>query len=100
VEKTSRLCLRDLVASGVKWGPHGGMNSKMKSWTVSWSSLKTKVELGLRGSRVMSGDWWRLHRVRGVSSGSQENHWVPWLIHKAKTEDGVVAALDRSERWV
>jgi hypothetical protein len=29
----------------------------------------------------------RLHRVRGVSSGSPENHWVPWLIHKAKTEE-------------
>jgi hypothetical protein len=33
----------------------------------------------------MSGDWRRLHRVRGVSVGSQENHCVPWLIHKAKT---------------
>jgi hypothetical protein len=63
------------------------MNSKMKSWTVSWLSLKTKVEPGLRGSRVMSGDWRRLHRVRGVSGGSPENHWVPWLIHKAKTEE-------------
>jgi hypothetical protein len=38
------------VASWVKCGPHGGMNSKMKSWTVSWLSLKTKVEQGLRGS--------------------------------------------------
>jgi hypothetical protein len=38
------------------------MNSKMKSWTV-------------------------LHRVRGVSGGSPENHWVPWLIHKAKTTE-------------
>jgi hypothetical protein len=73
------------VASGVKCGPHGGMNSKMKSCTVSWLSLKTMVEPGLRGSRVMSGDWRRLHRVRRVSSGSPENHWVPWLIHKAKT---------------
>jgi hypothetical protein len=63
VEKTSRLHSRDLVASGVKCGPHGGMNSKMKSWTVSWLSLKTKIEPGLRGSQVMSGDWWRLHRV-------------------------------------
>jgi hypothetical protein len=63
------------------------MNSKMKSWMVSWMSLKTKVEPGLRGSRVMSGDWRRLHRVRGVSSGSSENHWVPWFIHKAKTEE-------------
>jgi hypothetical protein len=35
----------------------------------------------------MSGDWRRLHRVRGVSSCSPENHWVPWLIHKAKTEE-------------
>jgi hypothetical protein len=35
----------------------------------------------------MSGDWRRLHQVREVSSGSPENHWVPWLIHKAKTEE-------------
>jgi hypothetical protein len=56
VEKTSRLRLSDPVASGVKYGPHGGKNSKRMSWTVSWLSLKTKVESGLRGSRVMSGD--------------------------------------------
>jgi hypothetical protein len=87
VEKTCRLRSRDPVASGVKCRPHGGMNSKMKSWTVSWLSLKTKLEPGLRGSQVMSGDWRRLHRVRGVTSGSPENHWVPWLIHKAKTEE-------------
>jgi hypothetical protein len=35
----------------------------------------------------MSGDWRRLHRVRGVSGGSPENHWVPWLIHKSNTEE-------------
>jgi hypothetical protein len=87
VEKTSRLRSRDPVASGVKCGPHGGKNGKMKSWTVSWLSLKTKVEPGLRGSQVMSGDWRRLHRVRGVCSGSPENHWVFWLIHKSKTEE-------------
>jgi hypothetical protein len=75
------------VASRVKCGPHGGMNNKMKSWTVSWLSLKTMVEPGLRGSRVMSGDWRRLHRVRWVSVGSPENHWVTWLIYKAKTEE-------------
>jgi hypothetical protein len=84
------------------------MNSKMKSWTVSWLSLKTKVEPGLRGSQVMSGDWRRLHRVRGVSSGSPEKHWVPWLIHKAKTEElktvlqqlqtGLIGGSDRSDR--
>jgi hypothetical protein len=47
VEKTSRLRSRDPVASEVKCGPHGGKNDKMKSWTVSWLSLKTKVEPGL-----------------------------------------------------
>jgi hypothetical protein len=70
VEKMSRLGSRDPVTSGLKCGPHGGKNSKMKSWTISWSSLKTKIEPGLRGSPVMSGDWWRLHRVREVSGGS------------------------------
>jgi hypothetical protein len=83
----SMLRSRDPVASGVKCGPHDGKNDKMKSWTVSWLSLKTKVEPGLRGSRVMSGDWRRLHRVCGASSGLPENNWVPWLIHKAKTEE-------------
>jgi hypothetical protein len=68
------------------------------------------VEPGLRGSRVMSGDWRRLHRVREVSSGSPENHWVPWLIYKAKTEEPKTVLLqlqtsltggsDRSDRWV
>jgi hypothetical protein len=51
VEKTSRLRSTDPVASGVKREPHGSMNSKMKSWTVSWLSHKTKVELGLRGAK-------------------------------------------------
>jgi hypothetical protein len=50
VEKTSRLHSRDPVGNGVKCGPHDGMNIKMKSWTISWLSLKTKVEPGLRGS--------------------------------------------------
>jgi hypothetical protein len=63
------------------------MNSKMKSLTVAWLSLKTKVESGLCGSQVMSRDWRRLHRVRRVFGASPENHWVPWLIHKAKTEE-------------
>jgi hypothetical protein len=57
VEQTSRLGLRDPVASGIKCGSHGGKNSETKSWTVSLSSLKTKVEPVRRGSQVMSGDW-------------------------------------------
>jgi hypothetical protein len=102
VEKTNRLFSRD---------PHGGKNGKngkMKSWMISWLSLKIKVESGLRGSRVMSEDWRRLYRVRGVSSGSLENHWVPWLIHKANTEEpktelqqlqtGLTGGYDRSDR--
>jgi hypothetical protein len=87
VEKTSRLRSRDPVASEVKCGPLGGMNSNMKSWMISRLCLKTKVEPGLHGSQVMSGDWRRLHRVLGVSGGSPENQWVPWFIHKAKTEE-------------
>jgi hypothetical protein len=87
VEKTSRLRSRDLVANEVKCGLHGVKKCKMKSWTFFGLSLKTKVEPGLRGSQVMSGDWRRLHRVRGVSGGLPENHWVPWLIHKANTEE-------------
>jgi hypothetical protein len=87
VEKTSRLRSRDPVASGIMCRSHRGMNNKMKSWTVSWNSLKTKGESGLRGSRVMSGDWRRLHRVRWVCSGSPENHWVTRLSHKTKAED-------------
>jgi hypothetical protein len=86
VEKTSRLRSRDPVASGVKCGLHGAKNSKMKSRTVSWLSHKTKVELGLHGSQVMSGDWRRLHQVRGVCGGSPENHWVTRLSHKAEAE--------------
>jgi hypothetical protein len=56
VEKTSRLSSRDPVASGIKYGLHGAKNSETKSWMVSWLSLTTKVELGLHGSQVKSGD--------------------------------------------
>jgi hypothetical protein len=89
VEKTSRFHSRDPVAYGVKCGPHDGVNSKMKSWTVSWYSLKTKDEPGLRGSQVMSGYWRRLHRVCGVFSGSPENHWVTRLSLKTEVEDSM-----------
>jgi hypothetical protein len=61
VEKTSRLGSRDPVASGIKYGPHGGENGKMKL------SHKTKVEPGLRGSQVMSGDLRRLHKLAGFA---------------------------------
>jgi hypothetical protein len=44
VEKTSRLGSRNLVASGVKCGPHGGKNDKMKSWTVSWQERQERQD--------------------------------------------------------
>jgi hypothetical protein len=96
VEKASRLGLRDPVASGVKYGPRGGKNGKIMSRTVSWLSHKTKVEPGLRGSQVMSGDGRRLHQVRGVCGGSPENHRVTGLSHKAEVED--LAWLSRQNR--
>jgi hypothetical protein len=95
------------VASRVKYGPHGGKNSKMKSSKVSWLSHKTKVEPGLRGRQVLSGDWRRLHQVRRVCGGSPENRWVPWLIHKAKIEELKTEVQQHrtgltcgSDRWV
>jgi hypothetical protein len=100
VEKTSRLGLRDPVASGVKYGPHGGKNDKMKSRTVSLLSHKTKVEPGLRGSQVMSDDWRRLHQVRRVCGGSPENHQVTRLSHKAEAEDWVwLSGQNRPDRF-
>jgi hypothetical protein len=96
VEKTSRLGSRDPVASGVKYGPHGGKNGKMKSRIVSWSRHKTKVEPGLRGRQIMSGYWRKLHQVRGVCGGSQENLRVTRLSHKAEAED---RAWLSSQNW-
>jgi hypothetical protein len=60
VEKTSRLGSRDPVASGVRCGPHGGKSAKMKSWTISWLSLKTKVSRNFVGAEsrvVISGGY-------------------------------------------
>jgi hypothetical protein len=100
VEKTSSLRSRDPVSSGVKCEPHGGMNTKMKSLMISWLSHKTKVEPGLRGSQVMSGDWRRLHHVRGVCGGSPENHRVTRLSHKAEAEDRAwLSGQNRPDRF-
>jgi hypothetical protein len=99
VEKTSRLGSRDSVASGVKCGPHGGKNGKMKSWTVSWLNLKTKVS-GLHGSRVMSGYWRRLHHVREVCGGSPKDHRVTRLSHKVEAEDRAwLSGQNRPDRF-
>jgi hypothetical protein len=55
VVRTNRIGLRDLVADGVKCGPHGGKNSMTKSCTFPWLSLKVKIEPGRHGGQFMSG---------------------------------------------
>jgi hypothetical protein len=42
--ETSSLGLRDTVADGIKYGPHGGKKSKTKSCIVPWLSLKAKTD--------------------------------------------------------
>jgi hypothetical protein len=52
------------------------MNSKMMSWTVSWLSHKTKVEPGLRGSQVMSGDGGGYIKFAGFAVVHQKIIWL------------------------
>jgi hypothetical protein len=94
------------LVRGTRW-PAGSSAGRMVArtsswrwWTVSWLSHKTKVEPGLRGSQVMSGDWRRLHQVRGVCGGSLENHRVTRLSHKAEAEDRVwLSGKNRPNRF-
>jgi hypothetical protein len=69
VDQASRLGSRDPVVDGVKCGLHGGKNSKTKSWTISWLSLKTKVEPRRRRSRVMS------ERLAGGYTSTWDFQW-------------------------
>jgi hypothetical protein len=53
---------------------------------------------------------WQLVEATPSSRGFLENHWVPWLIHKTKTEEPktelqqlqttLTGGSDRSDRWV
>jgi hypothetical protein len=91
---------------GTRW-PAGSSAGRMVArtarwsrWTVSWLRHKTKVEPGLRGSQVMSGDWRRLHQVHGVCGCSPENHRVTRLSHKAKAEDRAwLSGRNRPDRF-
>jgi hypothetical protein len=48
----------------------------------------------------MSGDWQRLHQVRGVCGGSPENHRVTRLSHKVEAEDWArLSGQNRSDRF-
>jgi hypothetical protein len=103
VEKTSRLRSRDPVASRVKCGPHGGMNSMMKSWTVS---LVEPQNHGRAGTMWEPSHEWRLAEATPSLRGFQ------WFTRKPlgslvdpqsqdrRTEDVAAAAPDRSDRWV
>jgi hypothetical protein len=95
VEKTSRLGSRDPVASAVKCRPQQDEVSGR-----FLLSHKTKVEPGLRGSQVMSGDWRRLHQVRRVCGGSPANHRVTRLSHKVEAEDWArLSSQNRPDRF-
>jgi hypothetical protein len=88
------------VASGVKCGPHGGKNSKMKSVDGFLVEPQNQVRAGTSWSQVMSGDWRRLHQVRGVCGGSPENHLVTRLSHKDEAEDQAwLSGQNRPDRF-
>jgi hypothetical protein len=55
VEKTIRLRSKDPVASGVKCGPHGGKNSKMKSVDGFLVELENQVSGTGQGAPLNNG---------------------------------------------
>jgi hypothetical protein len=86
VEKTSRLRSRDPLAAGqvrTAWW-HEQQHEVVDGFLVE---PQNQGRAGTTWSQVMSGDWRRLYRVRGVCSGSLENHWVTRLSHKTEAED-------------
>jgi hypothetical protein len=87
VEKTSRLCSRDPVASGVKCGA---------AWWKEWRDevgdgfLVEPQNQGRAGNTWESSHDWRLTATTLSSLGFQwftRKLLVPWLIHKAKAEE-------------
>jgi hypothetical protein len=82
--ETSRLSLRDSVASGVECGPHGGKKTRQS-----------------RGQEPVQGSGSRPESARGVCGGSPQNRRVTWLSHKTKTGgsaggDGIRARREAS----
>jgi hypothetical protein len=102
VEKTSRLCSRDLVASGVKCGPwwHEQQDEVMNGFLVEPQNH------GRAGTTWEPSHVWRLAEATLSSQGFQ------WFTKKSlgslvdpqsqdrTTEDGAAAAPDQSDRWV
>jgi hypothetical protein len=103
VEKTSRLCSRDLVASGVKCGA---------AWWQEWqdevedSFLVEPQNQGRARTTWESSNEWRLAEATPSSRGFQwftRKPLVSWVDPQSqdrRTEDEVAAAPDRSDRWV
>jgi hypothetical protein len=101
--KTSRLCSRDPVASGVKCGLHDGKNNKMK---LVDDFLVEPQNQGRAGTTWEQSHEWRLAEATPSSRGFQ------WFTRKPmgslvdpqsqdrRTEDGDATAPDRSDRWV
>jgi hypothetical protein len=69
VDKTIRLGSRDPVASGVKCGPHGGKNSKMKS--VDGFLVEPQNQGRARTSWEPSHEW----RLAKATSSSRGLRW-------------------------
>jgi hypothetical protein len=98
VKQTSRIGLRDSVASGIKCGSHGGKNGRTKLWPVPWLSLKAKIKPRRRGGQVISGDW---------REATPSPHGFQWFTIKPlgslvdpQIQDRSAAALGWSDRWV
>jgi hypothetical protein len=55
---------------------------------------------GTSWDQVMSGDWRRLHQIRGVCGDSPKNHRVTRLSHKAEAKDRArLSGQNRPERF-
>jgi hypothetical protein len=77
--ETSRIGSRDPVDSGTRCGPHGGVTSKTKSWTVEPMHGGGQVKwFGGRSDRAR-GVWWFAHKTIGG--------WFLGLGLKTKSED-------------
>jgi hypothetical protein len=103
VEKTSRHRSRDPVASGVK--------CRAAWWHEQQDEVVDGFLVELQNQGRAGTTWEPSHELRlaeatlssrGFRWFSPENHWVPWLIHKAKTGERktVLHRSDRSDRWV
>jgi hypothetical protein len=74
VENTSRLRSRDPMASGVKCGPHGGTNSKMKS--VDGFLVEPQNQSRAGTSWEPSHEWW-------LAEATSSSRGLRWFTRKS-----------------